>query len=93
MRVTVLRSFPFSRDGVKTEQAVKGEIVDLPDGMVEGLVVERFVSAILPEPALTANEARALESLPPLPAASEPGVEAATEPAPEPARPIRRRRP
>lgn len=43
MLVKVLRSFPYSRDGYTTLQAVKGERTDVPDHLVPGLEREGYI--------------------------------------------------
>lgn len=45
MECMVLKSFPFSRDGVTTLQARAGETVDIPDDLVPGLTGEGYVKA------------------------------------------------
>lgn len=39
----VLRSFPFSRDGIKIETAEAGGDVDLPEALVSGLEAAGFI--------------------------------------------------
>lgn len=46
MLCMILKSFPFSRNGVKIEDAVKDETVDIPDALVEGLEAEGFVERL-----------------------------------------------
>mgnify|MGYP001565855248 CR=1 FL=1 len=43
MRVKILKSFPFSRDGLTTLQAVAGSDEDIPDRLISGLQSEGFV--------------------------------------------------
>ena len=43
MRVKILKSFPFSRDGLTTLQAVAGRDEDIPDRLIPGLQREGFV--------------------------------------------------
>lgn len=38
------KPFPFSRDGVTLEYAVEGQPVDLPEGLVAGLLAEDYVT-------------------------------------------------
>lgn len=38
-----LKDFPFSRDGIKTELAKKGDPVIVPDDLKEGLVAEGLI--------------------------------------------------
>lgn len=40
----IMKSFPYSHDGVNAEQAVKGETVDIPDNLVAGLKAAGFVN-------------------------------------------------
>lgn len=55
----VLKDFPFSRDGLKIEEALKGAVVDIPDALVDGLTTEGYLAlengtalAIPPPPAV-----------------------------------------
>ena len=45
MTYIALKDFPFSRDGVNEEQAIKGQTVNVPENLVAGLVHERFIAA------------------------------------------------
>lgn len=47
----VLRSFPFSRDGIKIESAEAGADVDLPAALVRGLEAAGFIGDPEPLPA------------------------------------------
>lgn len=53
MRVLVLRSFPFSCDGVTSVQAIADTEADIPDALIAGLVAAGFVAAlsVIGEPA------------------------------------------
>lgn len=42
---TILKSFPYSKDGFTTLHAVKGEVCDIPDGLVPGLTKEGYVAS------------------------------------------------
>lgn len=69
MRVLVLRSFPFSRDGVTSERAVADTEADIPNDLVAGLVAAGYVAAIA-EPGIRADKlgdelALVAEQLPP----------------------------
>ncbi|HLP66764.1 MAG TPA: hypothetical protein VK181_04520 [Rhizobium sp.] len=44
MECTILKSFPLSRDGVKNEALAIGDVVDVPDGLVDGLVSAGYVA-------------------------------------------------
>ena len=46
---TILKSFPFSRDGSTTEQAEAGQTVDIPGDLVAGLSHEGFVEKAPPK--------------------------------------------
>lgn len=39
----IVKTFPFSRDGVTALTAVAGTVEDIPDDLVEGLAAEGFV--------------------------------------------------
>jgi hypothetical protein len=43
MRVAILKSFPFSRDGIATLSAIAGSDEDIPDRLISGLQREGFV--------------------------------------------------
>ena len=43
MRVQILKSFPFSRDGLTTLQAIAGSDEDIPDRLIPGLQREGWV--------------------------------------------------
>lgn len=44
MRVTIIKPFPFSTDGVTALFAVPGEPAEIPDALIAGLTAEGFVS-------------------------------------------------
>lgn len=44
MTIIALRNFTYSHDGIKAEQAVQGEAVNIPAGMIDGLVQEGCIS-------------------------------------------------
>lgn len=41
---TILKNFPFSRDGFNIIQAVAGDPADIPDDLIAGLVADGYVS-------------------------------------------------
>lgn len=51
----VLRSFPFSRDGIKIESAEAGAEVDLPEALVSGLEAAGFIGEPDEEPSQPAG--------------------------------------
>ena len=51
MRVAITKPFPFSRDGIRIEQAAAGSVADIPDALVAGLRGEGFVAALADAPA------------------------------------------
>ncbi len=53
MRVSILKSFLFSRDGITSLQAVAGSADDIPDRLISGLRREGFVGET---PTVTAPE-------------------------------------
>lgn len=57
MLVEIIRPFPFSRDGVTTEQAEPGGAADIPDALVPGLTREGFVREVKAMPAPPENKA------------------------------------
>lgn len=90
MKVTVLRAFPFSSDGVNTEMLAAGIDTNIPDRFVRGLVADAFVSvATVPPPMSEPGPASEIEA-PPSPAIN---VAAETSCAPETAVVRRRGRP
>lgn len=61
---TVLKSFPFSRDGIATEHAVKGSQADIPDALVPGLSNEGYVSVGATKHVVQAPETKAVSHEP-----------------------------
>ena len=53
MRVSILKSFLFSRDGITSLQAVAGSDDDIPDRLISGLQREGFVGEA---PTVTVSE-------------------------------------
>lgn len=51
MLVKILKSFPYSRNGVDAVQAVEGTEADIPDPYIDGLLRERFVAHVEAAPA------------------------------------------
>lgn len=79
MDCTILKAFPFSRDGITIEDAVAGTVCDIPDLLVPGLHAARYLYAeglapVAPPTALTSPNASASASAPSTaPARSEAG--------------------
>lgn len=70
MIVNVLKDFTFSRNGIHAECAVKGTTVDVPDGLLIGLMTERYIAVpdVAAAPVLAPVVAIVDESLVPDPA-------------------------
>lgn len=51
MLVKILKSFPYSRNGVDTLHATEGTEADIPDPYIDGLLRERFVAHVDAAPA------------------------------------------
>lgn len=86
--VYVLRYFPFSRDGIKEEQAEASTTIDIPERLFKGLNREGYVRRavigdghITLHPAQTPNEQRADAGLAPIPAAPAPAEPVVVAPA------------
>ena len=44
MECTILKAFPLSRDGIKSEMLTVGAVVDVPDSLVDGLKNAGYVA-------------------------------------------------
>lgn len=44
MECTILKAFPLSRDGIKSEMQTAGAVVDVPDALVGGLEAAGYVA-------------------------------------------------
>jgi hypothetical protein len=82
MRVKILKSFPFSRDGITPLQAVAGRDNDIPDRLVPGLQREGYVAVTTETKVETKESERGPENLFP---ANEPKVQ---EPVPQAVIPV-----
>jgi len=62
MRVNVIKSFPYSVDGITPIQAVAGETADIPAELVAGLASAGFIKGAEPEKYETADAGESPEN-------------------------------
>jgi hypothetical protein len=79
MDCTILKAFPFSRDGITVEDAVAGTVCDIPDLLVPGLHAARYLDAegiapvVLPTAPASPLTTASGPAAPPAPAGTDAG--------------------